>query len=126
MIQTDNGAEFTHITKTDRIHPMDALCGKLGIEHKLIRPRTPRHNGKVERSHRNDQERFYNHLHFYSLEELNLQMRRYLTRSNDIPSKVLGWDSPKERQKALSLVFQPRKAPKIQGDIMDYIYGNAS
>lgn len=126
MIQTDNGAEFTHITKTDRIHPMDALCGKLGIEHKLIRPRTPRHNGKVERSHRNDQERFYNHLHFYSLEDLNLQMRRYLTRSNDIPSKVLGWDSPKERQKALSLVFQPRKAPKIQGDIMDYIYGNAS
>lgn len=112
MIQTDNGAEFTHITKTDRIHPMDALCGKLGIEHKLIRPRTPRHNGKVERSHRNDQERFYNHLHFYSLEDLNLQMRRYLTRSNDIPSKVLGWDSPKERQKALSLVFQPKKPQK--------------
>ncbi|MSV24352.1 hypothetical protein FYJ78_03960 [Selenomonas sp. WCA-380-WT-3B 3/] len=27
-------------------------------------PRTPRHNGKVERSHRKDQERFYNHLRF--------------------------------------------------------------
>ena len=28
--------------------------------------RTPWHNGKVERSHRNDQERFYNYLSFYS------------------------------------------------------------
>ncbi|EDP27182.1 hypothetical protein COPEUT_00703 [Coprococcus eutactus ATCC 27759] len=28
--------------------------------HKLIRPRTPRHNSKVERRHRKDQERFYN------------------------------------------------------------------
>ncbi|MGN8833748.1 hypothetical protein ACTQV0_08960 [Selenomonas montiformis] len=53
------------------------------------------------------------------MDDLNLQMRRYLTRSNDIPSKVLGWDFPKERQKALSLAFQPKKAPKIQGDIMD-------
>jgi len=29
---------------------------KLGIKHKLIRPFTPRHNGKVERSHRKDNE----------------------------------------------------------------------
>ncbi|SFH69454.1 Transposase [Selenomonas ruminantium] len=47
VLQTDNGAEFTHITKTDRIHPLDSLCQKLGIVHKKIRPRTPRHNGKV-------------------------------------------------------------------------------
>ena len=32
---------------------------KHGIEHKLIRPYTPRHNGKVERSHRKDNEYFY-------------------------------------------------------------------
>lgn len=43
-IQTDNGAEFTHITKTDRIHPMYALCGKLGIEHKLITSMGMPHN----------------------------------------------------------------------------------
>lgn len=60
IIQTDNGAEFTHTAKTSRVHPLDDLCFKLGIYHKLIRPRTPWHNGKVERSHRNDQERFYN------------------------------------------------------------------
>ena len=66
MIQTDNGAEFTNFSNTNRVHAMDVLCQKLGIKHKLIRPRTPWHNGKVERSHRNDQERFYNHLRFYS------------------------------------------------------------
>ncbi len=64
ILQTDNGGEFTHLKKTDRIHPLDVICGKIGIKHKQIRPRTPRHNGKVERSHRNDQERFYNHMSF--------------------------------------------------------------
>ena len=48
ILQTDNGAEFAHIAKTDRIHPLDVLCQELNIEHKKIRPRTPRHNGKVE------------------------------------------------------------------------------
>lgn len=41
--------------KTDKIHPVDILLKSLNIHHKLIKPRTPRHNGKVERSHRNDQ-----------------------------------------------------------------------
>lgn len=85
MIQTDNGGECTHTAKTKRIHPLDALCSRLHIEHKTIRPATPWHNGKVERSHRNDQERFYNHLSFYSYEDLQLQMKRYLRRSNRIP-----------------------------------------
>ena len=35
-----------------------AEAARLGIRHKLIRPYTPRHNGKVERSHREDQRRF--------------------------------------------------------------------
>ena len=58
LLQTDNGAEFTHLCKTRRRHPLDVFCDRYGITHKLIRPRTPWHNGKVERSHRNDQERF--------------------------------------------------------------------
>ena len=57
ILQTDNGAEFTHIHKTNRLHPLDILCEQLNINHKRIRPRMPHHNGKVERSHRNDQER---------------------------------------------------------------------
>lgn len=101
MIQTDNGAEFTHFKKTARIHPFDLYCNSLGITHKLIRPRTPWHNGKVERSHRNDQERFYNFLHFYSYDDLQLQMKRYLRRSNNIPMQVLNWSSPLQRAKQL-------------------------
>ena len=98
IIQTDNGSEFTHAKKTKRTHPLDTLCNELKIEHKLIRPRTPQHNGKVERSHRNDQERFYNFLNFYSYEDLKTQMKRYLYRSNRIPMQVLGWKSPLQKR----------------------------
>ena len=101
MIQTDNGGEFTHTQKTDRVHPLDALCDRLHIVHKTIRPKTPWHNGKVERSHRNDQERFYNFLKFYSYEDLQIQMKRYLRRSNRIPMSVLGWKSPIQKRQEL-------------------------
>lgn len=103
IIQTDNGGEFTHTQKTKRTHPLDVLCNQLHIQHKTIRPRTPWHNGKVERSHRNDQERFYNHLSFYSYEDLQLQMKRYLRRSNQIPMATLGWKSPIEKRKEIEL-----------------------
>ena len=36
ILQTDNGGEFTHLKKTDRIHPLDVICGKIGIKHKQI------------------------------------------------------------------------------------------
>ena len=101
IIQTDNGAEFTHIKETERIHPLDNLLNDLGIKHQLIRPRTPRHNGKVERSHRNDQNRFYNFLSFYSYEDLMKQMKAYLKRSNNIPMQVLNWISPIEKRKQI-------------------------
>ena len=100
-IQTDNGVEFHNLVKTDRIHTFDIFCNELGIKHQLIRPRTPWHNGKVERSHRNDQERFYNYLSFYSYQDLQLQMKNYLYRSNNIPMAVLGWKSPNEKHKEL-------------------------
>lgn len=76
---------------------------QLNITHQVLRPRTPWHNGKVERSHRNDQERFYNHLNFYSYEDLQLQMKRYLRRANNIPMAVLGWKSPTQKQQELGL-----------------------
>ncbi len=113
IIQTDNGQEFRLLnerTKDGRIHSFDKLCIYFGIEHKCIRPRTPRHNGKVERSHRNDNERFYRYLHYYSFEDLQLQMKEYLRRSNNIPSIALRsnddkhrWLSPNEKELELKL-----------------------
>lgn len=101
IIQTDNGSEFTYTKETARIHPLDNLLNQLQIIHQLIRPRTPRHNGKVERSHRNDQNRFYNFLSFYSYEDLKKQMKAYLKRSNNIPMQVLDWISPLEKREKI-------------------------
>ena len=106
IIQTDNGFEFTHITNTDRIHPFDIYLNYLGVKHKLIRPRTPRHNGKVERSHRNDNNRFYHYLKFYSLADLRLQAKRYLYRSNNIPMATLNYLTPLEQREKLIKQFQ--------------------
>ena len=77
--------------KTDKTHPLDILLESLKISHKLIKPRTPRHNGKVKRSHRNDQQRFYFYLKFYSYDDLLKQMKSYLKRSNSIPIQIFGW-----------------------------------
>lgn len=101
-IQTDNGTEFTwNQDKMKTIHPLQQLCINENIYHHKIRPRTPRHNGKVERSHRNDNERFYNYLKFYSLEDLRYQAKLYLKRSNNIPMATLGYKTPNEYRKML-------------------------
>ena len=50
-VRTDNGHEFQ---SKFHWHVED-----LGMRHAYIKPRTPRLNGKVERSHRMDQEEFY-------------------------------------------------------------------
>ena len=104
-IQTDNGIEFTYNkAEIKKEHPMDKLLKELGIKHHKIRPRTPEHNGKVERSHRNDNERFYSYMKFYSLEDLRKQGAAYLKRSNQIPMAVLGYLTPKEKRAELMVV----------------------
>lgn len=115
IIQTDNGSEFTHIKETDRVHIFDRFCCRYGVRHQLIRPRTPRHNGKVERSHRNDNERFYKYLRFYSFDDLQYQMSLYLKRSNNIPISTLkSYDgkekflTPMEKRKELMSICPPK------------------
>lgn len=101
-IQTDNGTEFTwNQDKMKVLHPLGKLCLELDIDHHKIRPRTPRHNGKVERSHRNDNERFYNTLTFNSLDDLRIKGKKYLERTNKIPMAVLGYKTPLEKRKEL-------------------------
>lgn len=94
-IQTDNGTEFTYkFISDERISPFDKVLNKLGIKHKLIPPRTPWHNGKVERSHRNDQRYFYDWETFRSVEELNEKLEKHLIWSNNKTMRTLGRKSP--------------------------------
>ena len=99
-IQTDNGAEFTNKLipqKNKRETMFEKKLKELGIEHKLIRPRTPRHNGKVERSHRKDQERFYYKRVFVSFEDFKEKLRHWNREYNNFPMQPLKWKSPNEK-----------------------------
>ena len=96
-VQTDNGTEFTYkyISDTEEC-PFDKALRELGIAHKLIPPRTPWHNGKVERSHRNDQRYFYDWETFRSLEDFNKKLAEHLIWSNNKPMRTLKDKSPRE------------------------------
>ncbi|MGE5613139.1 MAG: integrase core domain-containing protein [Bacillota bacterium] len=74
----------------------EAELKRLGIQHKLIRPFTPRHNGKVERSHRKDNERFYAVHKFHSFEDFKRQLYTHNWKYNNFPMRPLGWISPKQ------------------------------
>ena len=97
-IQTDNGLEFTNRFSTAKNKPtlFESTLHQLGIRHKLIRPYTPRHNGKVERSHREDQKRFYNKHSFYSLDDFCGQLAAHQRISNQLPMRPLNWLAPKD------------------------------
>ena len=98
-VQTDNGLEFTNRlnargTKTETLFEK-TLCD-LGIQHKLIKPFTPRHNGKVERSHRKDNEEFYAAHSFYSFQDFKSQLAKRQRQYNNFPMRPLNWCSPKQ------------------------------
>ena len=94
-IQTDNGTEFTYKYISDNeISPLDKVLQALKIPHILIPPKTPWHNGKVERSHRNDQRYFYNWETFKTLDELNEKLKKHLEWSNSKIMRTLGMKSP--------------------------------
>lgn len=100
-VQTDNGSEFTkRFTGTKREENLTLFEERLrqyGSKHKKIRPFTPRHNGKVERSHRKDNERFYATHTFYSFEDFAAQLKVYNRRDyNNFPMRPLGWKTPNE------------------------------
>ncbi len=100
-IQTDNGMEFTYkYISEERRSPFDIALEKAGIAHKLIPPRTPWHNGKVERSHRNDQRYFYDWEKFDSVQELNEKMLGHLLWSNNKTMRTLDRKSPAQLLKA--------------------------
>ena len=97
-VQTDNGTEFTNRFTSDKDKPtlFEKHLERRGIKHKLIKPYTPRHNGKVERSHRKDNEYFYASHKFYSFKDFAKQLAVHNRKYNNFPMRPLGWKSPRE------------------------------
>ena len=99
IIEKNNGAEFTtrmNGSKEERPTLFQRTLEELGIRHKLIKVFTPRHNGKVERSHRKDNEYFYASHKFYSFEDFQKQLAVWQYKYNDFPMRPLNWRSPKQ------------------------------
>ena len=91
-VQTDNGFEFTNRfsnSKRNQVTLFEKTAADLGIRHKLIKPYTPRHNGKVERSHREGQKLFYNSHSFFSLDDFGRQLAAHQARTNNRPMRPL-------------------------------------
>ena len=98
-VQTDNGTEFTNrLLPKGNSKPtlFEGELQRLGIRHKLIRPYTPRHNGKIERSHRKDNEEFYASHRFYSFEISKPSLLSEERAYNNFPMRPLAWRSPKQ------------------------------
>jgi len=103
-IKTDNHATFTNryfgYYRSDlmfpREHSLDKFCRENNIIHYLIDPGKPAQNGKVERSHRSDQESFYNRIKFKNVSELNYKLRLWNMYYNDLAHCGLNGKSPNQ------------------------------
>ena len=98
-VQTDNGPEFTKRLcsgENPTLTSFEKKLKQLGIVHKLIKPYTPRHNGKVERSHRKDNEYFYATHKFYSFDDFKKQLAVHSRKYNNFPMRPLNCKSPSD------------------------------
>ena len=104
-IKTDNGSCFTnrytgYLKSSDilnpRLHPLDIECAKLSIEHYLIDPGKPAQNGRVERSHRTDQEMFYDRTKFSTVIGLKRKIKEWNIYYNNLEHCALDGKTPNE------------------------------
>ena len=93
-VQTDNGTEFCN--DNGKLSGFQKGLMKLGIRHKRTAPYSPWQNGCVERSHREDERRFYRNRRFKSEEEMYKAFNRYANSYNNIFRKILNFKSPNE------------------------------
>lgn len=104
-IKTDNGSCFTsrytgYLKSSDpnnpEIHAFDKLCQELNIIHYLIDPGKPAQNGKVERSHRTDQEMFYDRNKFKTIVGLRRALKKWNINYNNLEHIALDGLTPNE------------------------------
>jgi transposase InsO family protein len=95
-----------HTVRTDRGHEFQAQfhwhVEDQGIRHVYIKPRTPQLNGKVERSHRSDQEEFYQLLTYTDDVDLNAKLEEWERFYNyGRPHGALDGKTPYEKLRSL-------------------------
>ena len=104
-VKTDNGFIFTNrYTGTYKrldmlpkgVHAFDQFCNEHTIIHYLIDPGKPAQNGTVERSHREDEEKFYQRYSFTSAPDLRRKIRIWNTYYNNLEHCGLDGKTPNE------------------------------
>ncbi len=110
-VKTDNGSCFTNrytgYNKSSdplnpRLHEFDIICQRLGIPHYLIDPGKPQQNSFVERSHRTDQEKFYDENIFKNFKDLKQKLRMWNIKYNNTKHCGLGGKTPNQMLKLLT------------------------
>ena len=104
-VKTDNHSTFTNYytgmtRRSDMtvktLHAFDRFCAEQRIVHYLIDPGKPAQNGKVERSHREDQEKFYDTNNFRSFADLRSKLAAWNTDYNNLEHCGLNGKTPNE------------------------------
>jgi transposase InsO family protein len=104
-VKTDNGSIFTNYylgtnKRSDQtvktLHALDVFCAKHKIIHYLIDPGKPAQNGTVERSHREDQQKFYERNKFRSFMDLKKKIRLWNEYYNNLEHCGLEGQTPNE------------------------------
>lgn len=116
-IQTDNGFEFTYRllpqAGSKMLHPMDQWCEENKILHRCIPPGEKELNGKVERSHRIDEQSFYWRAPTDSIEKLNEALGAWMKTYNH--ERLHGGVEFKTPYEKLLERYQSIRKLKIQG-----------
>ncbi|PJE64153.1 MAG: hypothetical protein COU90_04760 [Candidatus Ryanbacteria bacterium CG10_big_fil_rev_8_21_14_0_10_43_42] len=115
-IKTDNGSIFTnYYTSMNKrsdmtvktIHALDLFCRGNNIVHYLIDPGKPAQNGTVERSHREDQEKFYEQNKFKNFHDLQKKLKRWNIYYNNLEHCGLNGKTPNEFLEDYQLIKPP-------------------
>ena len=115
-VKTDNGSIFTnYYTGTNKrsdltvktIHALDQFCAQNNIVHYLIDPGHPAQNGTVERSHREDQEKFYAQNSFKTIQDLQRKLKQWNIYYNDLEHCGLKGKTPNEYLRDYQLTNPP-------------------
>ena len=115
-IKTDNGSIFTNYylganKRSDltvkTLHALDIFCAGNNIIHYLIDSGKPAQQGTVERSHREDQEKFYDVNTFEDFADLQKKLRRWNMYYNDLEHCGLKGQSPNDFLANYKLITPP-------------------